>query len=267
MIKTILIILFSLTLSGVFGQQKYILGISGNSSCAGPSGISFCNKTVVFIGNSITRGVDASPILTNAWVYLFSAARLITPVNMGIDGQTMQSGCVHTFDKTTIPVYNSAIHGALVICLGVNDIGQNDGVHNPITYSSLYRDAVSYAISTKGWPAGIIILLTPFYSLNYNAYVGSCSVTVAATQTLAKQYSDSVLAIGASFGCYTVDIRQKMIDAGLNSSNYNTDGVHPNNSGHAWIANYLITHLGFYWWLIPVVYRRRKQKQYLKQAA
>jgi len=74
--------------------QKIILGINkATSGCVGVSGISFCNKASVFVGNSITKGTAPVNLGSGKWTALFCAAKNCTEVNYGIDGQTRKKVC------------------------------------------------------------------------------------------------------------------------------------------------------------------------------
>jgi len=224
--------------------QKVILGINkATSGCVGVSGISFCNKTAVFMGNSITFGVAASSN-ANRWTSLFCAAKDATEDNRGVSSTTMQlsNPCGGgSFDPTTIPAYNASVHSALFIAYGINDIGWNIAFFTPSQFKIDYTAAVTYAISTRGWPAGKIILLNTYQPYSYTTYVGGCGVTVAATSVRAGLYNVKVAEVATENGCILVDIYSAM--AGLNSSYFRIDELHPNNSGMAVIANYLINNL------------------------
>lgn len=239
--KKLIVILF---LFNTAYAQKLILGINkATSGCAGVSGISFCNKTAVFMGNSITYGVAASSN-ANRWTTLFCTAKNATEDNRGVSSITMQlsNPCGGgSFDQTTIPVYNSAVHSALFIALGINDVGYNIAFFTPSQFKIDYTTVITYATGTRGWPAGKIILLNTYQPFSYTTYVGSCTVSVAATSVRAGLYNDKVSEVASENGCILVNIYGAM--AGLNSSYFNVDELHPNNSGHAFIANYLINNL------------------------
>lgn len=220
-----------------FGScQKLVLGEISESS-----GIVFAGKTTVFIGNSITRGVDASPLADNRWTTLFCDAKSSTQDNNGVDGMTMINACGFAiFDTASIPSYVEATHAALFISLGENDIGFNSGsgTSTDSAFKAAYTTAVQAAINTYGWPPELIILLTVYNPFSWNTYVGGCGVSVAANDTRVGLFNTAITEVANENGCMLIDIYTEM--EGLGSEYFASDGLHPNNAGHTFIANYLI---------------------------
>lgn len=223
--------------------QIKVLGIKKDNHI---TGINFSGKTVVFMGNSITYGV-ASSDNDHRWTTIFSTARGATEDNHGVSSTTMQSfsaGCGNfVFDKTTIPSYNGSTHSALIIALGVNDIGFNVAASTSSAFYTAYSDAITYAISTKSWPSSKIILLNAFHPYSWNTYVGACTPGVASAADAARvaDFNSKIQQVATENGCWYIDIYSAM--NGLNSSYFNGDELHPNDAGHAFIANYLIDQL------------------------
>ena len=110
-------------------------------------------------------------------------------------------------------------------------------------YQTTLDSIVGYAISAKGWNSTKIILLTPFYitTTGYSSFVGSCSVTTAADTTRHQAYSTAVISVATSRGTQSVDIYTYMKNTSGIDTMISSDGVHPNNTGHALIADYLIS--------------------------
>ncbi len=244
--KYLLSILLFLSLTAI-GQpyKNFAIGINGGGGGHHITGINFVGKTAVFIGNSITFGVAASDN-AHRWSSLFCAGRSATEDNLAISGMTVQNvsaGCGNVFfDKTIIPSYNSSIHSALILALGVNDIGETAHFTSSAFYTQ-YSDDIVYAISTKGWPPNKIIILNSYKPFSWNNYVGACSPpnTVPADNTRIADYQSKILQVATENGCWYIDIYSAM--NGLNATYFAVDGLHPNNSGHAFIANYLISYL------------------------
>jgi lysophospholipase L1-like esterase len=237
MIKLLIILLFPFT------ACAQVLGFGGIIQTAPPpvDTIPFFGRTTVFCGNSITLGVAASPMLTNRWTTLFSTAKGTTEVNNGVSGMTMQSGgCGSVFSNGYIPTYNSGTHAALIICLGINDVGNNIPALTAVGFKTAYQSALTNATVTKGWPPARIVLITPYWAFTYNAYVGSCSVSVAADLSRQTAYNTVVSEVATEYGTKFIDIYTPM-KAALDATYYNADQLHPNNTGHAWIASYLNT--------------------------
>jgi len=224
-------------------SQNIVIGTVG-SPCIGASGINFCDKTCVFIGNSITRGVLPVNLGNQKWTSVFCHAKYATELNMGIDGQTMSNSCgIVVFNPATIPAYNPSTHSALFISLGENDIGWNSGGagSTPAEFKTAYTTAVTSAISTYGWPPSRVILLAPYQPYSWNAYVGACGTSVAADAARALSYVKVTEDVASENGCLYRNVYAAM--NGLDATYFDVDGLHPNAVGDSVIANFLITSL------------------------
>lgn len=219
-----------------FVKSQIIFGVKPG----GETGIDFNGKTAVFFGNSITAGFIASGP-TKWWTYLFCQGKNSTQDNHGVSSMTMQANpCgFPIFDKTNIPTYVAGTHCAMFIALGINDVGVNLVSMTPALFKVAYTSAITYAINTKGWPPNRIILLNTYHPFSYNIYIGLCTVTVAPDQTRAAAYNSKVQEVAVENGCFYVDINTAMV--GLSALYFNVDQLHPNDAGHAFIANYLLS--------------------------
>lgn len=204
--------------------------------------INWSGHTTVFIGNSIVLGNIGPSDNAHRWTTLFSGVKGTTESNFGISGQMMCANTCPktTFNKTTIPVYNSSTHAALIFCIGINDIGNNQGGTITSTlFKSTYVTAIDYAINTRGWPPSKIVLITPTWANSYSTYVGGCSGTnILPDVTRQTDFNTKVQEVAAQFGTRFVDLYTPM-KAALNSTYFAVDGLHPNDLGDAWIASYL----------------------------
>ena len=212
--------------------------------------IAFYAKRVTFIGNSITFGTASSDTF-HRWTNVFTLSKGAVQTNMGISGQTMQGkiGCTSTiFDMTTIPAYVAGTDAALFISLGINDVGFNNGYCLPASFQTQYNVVIQYAINTKGWVSERIVLLTPYWidSTGYASYVGTCDVTVASDVVRHEDYVNRVIDIANDNGCQVVDVYSAMRDSPLNGTFLSGDGLHPNDTGHAFIANVVLAHNFYY---------------------
>lgn len=226
--KKLLLILFTLSFLVSRGQ---ILGAR--------TGISVNAKKVAFFGNSITLGVGASDNF-HRWTNLYSTIVGCEQINYGISGQIMENGgCTTVFDSSTIPNYDGT-YGALFISLGVNDILVNKTTMTPAGFYAKYIRVIDYAINSRGWPEKRIVLLTPSYlsTAGYASIVGICSISTPADDTRAQAYEDKVIAVAKIKRTCLANIRQAMLAYGT-PNDLLSDGVHPNDLGHAFIANYL----------------------------
>jgi lysophospholipase L1-like esterase len=199
--------------------------------------------TNVYVGDSYVYGVGASPS-SNRWTTLFSTLVGATENNLGANGRKMQNYfCdpqIDTLYAGIIPAYVDGTHGALIIALGLNDAGQNNSMSNVDSYYYKYQYVISYAYQTKGWPKNRMILLTPYYASNYNSYLGTCGVSVAADATRNLAFGQKVKDIGtANPGVHVIDVYGYEVDTGSPGTLLGADGLHFNNTGHAWLADKL----------------------------
>jgi lysophospholipase L1-like esterase len=209
-----------------------LLGCSKSSDQ--PSG-PLTNKSVAFFGDSITVGFGASAT-TNRWTSIFSVVMHCNEENYGILGEVLQNGenCSGhpIFDQTTIPTKTNS-YGALFIALGMNDVGINNGTMSPSTFQATLSNSVDYAVNTKGWKYGQIVIVTPAFANDYT-YFGSCNT--AWDDSRLQAYVTAALLVATTKGCIAADVYTAM---NKNANLLSTDGIHPNDSGYQVIANYL----------------------------
>lgn len=231
--RTLLLILISVSAGA---QSTVFPGISK------PWTVDWAGKTTYFFGDSFVYGVNASPRTTNRWTTLFSSAKGTTESNSGVSGQTMQTnGCGgSTFNASVLPIYNSSTDAALFIALGLNDVGEYDGVHDTTGYGAAMRSALTTAISTKGWPYYRIFVIEPYWCYSYTGWLGFCggAVTVPAPLIRQTDYNASALANATAYRVNFVQVYNWM-KGNLLVSDYDTDQLHLVNSGHSKLAAYI----------------------------
>lgn len=213
---------------------------TGSGETGGGSAIDFTGKTSVFAGDSITFGSNASDN-AHRWTSLFCTNKSCTESNLGISGEVLENGTVcgrTVFDETTIPTYSSGTHAALFIALGVNDIGLNNGTMTATGFETTLTSAVNYAHNTKGWPYANIVLVDQYYvkAAGYAIYVGSCSVVTQADTTRVNAYRSAVANVANSLHTVLAQIGAAMDG---NDSLISGDSLHPNDTGHAFIATFM----------------------------
>lgn len=230
--------------------QTFVLGTIRN-------GNEWAGKTAVFMGNSITNGIAASDN-AHRWTSLFCAAKGATEDNRGVNGCFMQQnsscgGAAFPFDQTTIPAYNISTHSYLFIDIGINDVGLNTASFTSAGYKSAYQTVLTYAMGTRGWPPERIILLNVYHPFSWDVYtfISGCSVSVAATDARGIDYNTKVPELSSENGCLLIDIWTPM--QALSAIYYAADELHPNDAGHAFIANYLISVLDLKWFVILIL--------------
>lgn len=227
-------------LSGSVNAQVYFFGINANSFGSSSDALKLVGKNIEFYGNSITGGGNAS-IPANRWTTLFSKDKGAFENNHGIGGQVVESGsgCSATiFDKTTITTYNSTASGALFISFGVNDILYNNGTFTAAGYKAALLDVIDYAHTTRGWPYEKIVIVSPFYNnaAGLATLVGLCSITTAPDQARVDSYVTASEEAANEKGTIFIDVNGAMA-AYPTPDDLLDDGVHPNDLGHAFIAD------------------------------
>jgi lysophospholipase L1-like esterase len=216
--------------------QTYNMGLISTNRDTVP----FFGKNIVFIGNSIVQGFGVSA--SDKFTTVFTTAKGGVEVNMGISGQVLEIGgtCGNTFfDRNTIPFYSSS-YAAIFICLGVNDLGLNTPAFTSARYGLTLDSVVSFSINSRNWPHQRIVIVTPFWFTNYaiyDTYTGCGHVTSDATVHAA--YVASATSVANSRGCTLADIYTAMNNSPSKGTFLQADGLHPNTTGHAFIASFI----------------------------
>ncbi len=175
------------------------------------------NVTIAYLGGSITEGALAQPQATQCYAalsaqlfakkYMPDPAQL-TYVNAGISGTPSLLG-ITRLEKDVL----SKKPDIVFVEFAVND--GTDAVSR-IVYESLVRKL----LNSETQPA--VILIFTLMNTGYSA-------------------QDHMQQIGALYGTGMISVRdavQPQIDAGLMAwSDYSADYTHPNNAGHAFIAD------------------------------
>jgi lysophospholipase L1-like esterase len=199
-------------------------------------------KTIVFEGDSFTFGHNVDP--SERYSTLFVAAKGGTEDNNGLNGQGVQnggSGCGSfvAWNQTGVPTYSSGTHAALILPFGVNDVMRDDGTYTVAAFKADYKTKVQYAKATRLWPGNKIIILSPFRIWNYN--IPSLCGGVNASPTRIAQYNTAAQEVAAEEGCYFFDVHSAM--SGFLISDYQSDQIHLNATGHAKLAAMLDVNL------------------------
>ena len=230
------LLLFILLLSNLIKCQHGMLGVDISNNTAIPR--VWTGKTNVFVGNSITYGYGVNK--TERWTTRLSAAKGSLETNLGINGQVLQNGtvCNRTiFDRNTIPTKtNNSLY--LFIAFGVNDIGMNNGTFTPSGFQSTLTSTIDFAVNSRGWSYSDIVLLTQYYVSGWDAFAGSCGVTTAADSTRVEAYKQATINVAQAKHCILADISGAMAASSNPSSLLLPDNIHPNPTGHQFIADF-----------------------------
>lgn len=204
------------------------------------------NKTVLFLGDSITEGAGTTAPEFN-YVSVFSRLSGANVVNYGIGGtriarQTVKSN--ERWDQDFVSRVDDMQKDAdaVVVFGGTNDFGHGDapmgefGDKTPDTFYGALSTLLGKLIARN--PQAQFVVMTPLHRMSEDEIINERGLPrrklveyVRAIRTVAEYYSFPVLDLWASSGLQPhVDvIREKMMP----------DGLHPSDLGHARIAEKL----------------------------
>lgn len=211
------------------------------------------NKNYIAIGDSITYGVGASVTTSNYVSLLSSTKGFATTNNTGISGASVAKSSVYpgngsieaTITSGSVSFANTDI---VTILAGTNDFKLNvtlgtlgvlgDTGFVETTFYSAYRKMIEYILGQK--PNVKIYLMTPLqrdnasYDINYTNSAGFKLI----------DYVNAVIAIGQMYALPILDLYSKSGFVGkysttpyLTMPSLTIDGLHPNDAGHARVAD------------------------------
>jgi lysophospholipase L1-like esterase len=229
--KYIIIIIFAFILRPSFAQ------------------INFTGKRVTVFGTSIAHGWNSTGMPTDkshSYVEMFCAAEGATSNNLAVDGTVFEAGDAcgrEHVDSSLIPVYNASVDALLLISYQTNDIGTNNGNFTPAGWKARMIRVINYAITVKGWPSSHILIAGGYYmtTLGYSGYACCCGVSTPTVQRH-LDYLTAASEAAIATGCLYINFRQAMMDATTTPDDLiSSDHLHPNDEGHAVIAESLIS--------------------------
>ena len=197
-------------------------------------------KKINFLGDSITEGVGASEY-AHCYVEQFAAATGAVCRNYGISGTRIAKRRVPyeipEFDRyyaSRVPEMDPDAD-IVVVVGGTNDYGHGDaplGEMNDRTIWTYYGALhVLFTALIEKYPAAQIVVLTPLHRDDEEKRTPTLKPFVDATRQVAEFYSLPVLDLWANYGIQPrIPVMKNM---------YVPDGLHPNDAGHAILANKL----------------------------
>ena len=209
-------------------------------------------KKILFLGDSITEGVDASKYKNCYVERVKQLAKLGEAVNYGISGtrfakQNIPSETA-TFDLDFVTRASQMEENAdaVVVFGGTNDFGHGDAPFGQISDTSYNTfcgacDELFGKLIEK-YPDIPIIVLTPLHRLGENDTVNEIGLK---RKTL-SEYADVIRVKAQKYSIPVLDLFAKsnmQPNVEAQNSIYFTDGLHPNDNGHNRIAKLLISFL------------------------
>ena len=197
-------------------------------------------KKINFLGDSITEGVGASEY-ARCYLEQFAAATGAICRNYGISGTRIAKRRIPydipEFDRyyaSRVPEMDPDAD-IVVVFGGTNDYGHGDaplGEMNDRTIWTYYGALhVLFTALIEKYPAAQIVVLTPLHRDDEEKRTPTLKPFVDATRQVAEFYSLPVLDLWANYGIQPrIPVMKEM---------YVPDGLHPNDAGHAILANKL----------------------------
>ena len=197
-------------------------------------------KKINFLGDSITEGVGASE-KAHCYVEQFAAATGAICRNYGISGTRIAKRRVPyeipEFDRyyaSRVPEMDPDAD-VVVVFGGTNDYGHGDAPLGEMSdrtvwtyYGALH---VLFTALIEKYPTAQIVILTPLHREDEEKRMPILKPFVDATRQVAEYYSLPVLDLWANYGIQPrIPVMKNM---------YVPDGLHPNDAGHAHLANKL----------------------------
>ena len=197
-------------------------------------------KKINFLGDSITEGVGASEY-AHCYVEQFAAATGAVCRNYGISGTRIAKRRVPYENPEFDRYYASRVPemdpdaDVVVVFGGTNDYGHGDaplGEMNDRTVWTYYGALhVLFTALIEKYPTAQIVVLTPLHREDEEKRTPILKPFVDATRQVAEYYSLPVLDLWANYGIQPrIPVMKNM---------YVPDGLHPNDAGHAILANKL----------------------------
>lgn len=211
------------------------------------------NKTICFLGDSITQGVGVEREEEIFHCVLKRRTGLAAAKNEGVSGTRYARQHMppkpgfETADRLPfVARYNQmGVADAVVVFGGTNDFGHGDapiGAFTDRTADTFYGAChVLYAGLIETYPGKPIVILTPLHRVDEWSETGMPEYKTVKTGVL-RRYVEIIREVAAYYALPVLDLYQ---NSGLEPSIapirelYMPDGVHPNARGHAILAHML----------------------------
>lgn len=197
---------------------------------------------LVAFGDSVTAGGNASDA-AHRWPNLVAPALLKTLTNSGIGGTVFQNTTQNSIATIGGAALNNGrdtyaarilAYAPTIVCIlyGLNDIRLNDAAFSAANFETDLGELVD-ALVAGGVLADNIVIGSPPLCTDYTYYGAPWN---GGDSTKHAAYVAACAAVATAKSTRYADVYQAMIDNG-GATLMDTDGTHPNDAGHAVIAN------------------------------
>ena len=198
----------------------------------------------VTYGDSITQGLYTSDD-AHRWANVVAAAKGWSLQNSGIAGTVLQNTVQNTATPLGAALSNNGrdtlevrvrnyIPQYVAILYGFNDMRFADPAFSVENFANDLGEVVD-GITVTGLPADNIVIGSPPY-FRADMYTGSVAPWNACSHEKHMAYIAATRSVALAKGTRFADVYAAMA-AGGGDSLLNADGIHPNDAGHAVIAN------------------------------
>lgn len=205
------------------------------------------NKKVVFLGDSITEGRDATSESNIYHQIIKRECELSLAWNCGISGTRIAKRKVPTYNTTKFDLYFGLRENVMpkdvdivVVFGGTNDYGHGNGgelgeIDAVDDYS--FNGALNNLITNlkNHYPNSPIIFLTPLHRVNDD-------ISVNGTGNVLEDYVNAIIEATKRHNVYLIDLFNEL-NLDPHDKSLFPDGLHPNNDGHLLLAKFLIKKL------------------------
>lgn len=237
----------TLTGDNTITNTSHTLSIDGTtalSTLKAGSVSAYSADTIYVFGDSYTQGVGATK---NANIYVNQLGNLMgLPVkNLGASGTVLEKRSPNDpFGSTpnmidhqgAIPTFGSKM-AYLIIAYGFNDVLYNGANYTSANFSTDYTTILNTAITTRGWPASKVLLVTPFYpTQNIKNFYHASTGTAQVTKARESAFNSAALSLASSFSTKVFDAYAAVSHRQDSLLIFAADGIHPGDEYHQFLA-------------------------------
>ncbi|MDM7646607.1 SGNH/GDSL hydrolase family protein [Leuconostoc falkenbergense] len=197
---------------------------------------------IIGLGDSITAGYVPNASLNGGWPTILSQNVGITVYNEGVSSATIQNGSANdsiSFVNRSATIDFSRAND-VVIFGGTNDFAQNLPIGNisDNTPNSLYGAMnIIFSKIYASNPNAKVYIVLPMWRARITGGNVDVETTPNSIGLLLKDYCEALKNVANKYNVPYLDAYHNMGINSINSTNWLSDGLHPNDIGYAHLAN------------------------------